>query len=143
MIAPFADFWNVSASDLRVSFDRYIVGIPRQLNDKTVKENPHLDQGGTLRGLQGLQGLVYLTDSGEHDGGLKVWDKSHLLHEEFLRAFPKYEKEGWIRLNEDELISWYNKRCKTVATACRAGDLLVLNRDLFTRVCILSRAKLK
>ena len=80
VIKVFSKIWGTEK--LLVSFDGVNFSRP---SNRSTKPWPHLDQGPKKLGKVCVQGFVNLLDSGENDGGLVVYEKSHLKHTSFFK----------------------------------------------------------
>lgn len=75
-----------------------------------------------------MQGIINLSTAGPEDGGLVVYPRSHLLHDEWLDS--QNEKSRWPSqdldiLNEVEL-SWFQGKGLHPHKVCAdVGDLIV------------------
>jgi Phytanoyl-CoA dioxygenase (PhyH) len=85
----------------------------------------HSDRGKSSDAFNNaVQGMLLLTDSGPEDGGLVMLDKSHTIHDEYLRTHPEQEHNGpnkmTLRLAK-ELYPFVTP----VKICGKAGDLLI------------------
>ncbi|KAK3622011.1 hypothetical protein LTR56_022447 [Elasticomyces elasticus] len=117
--------------DLIVSFDAVNIGFP---NRKDLPENkpwPHQDQNREKPGFRCLQGLVNLLPSGPNDGGLIVCKGSHLVSEEFHKAFEDEKDRIWAWTTEwygftDAGMKWLDDKGFVWEKVCmEPGDLVV------------------
>ena len=97
----FADLWGVKPEELLVSFDGAFASFAPKSSEKAW---PHVDQGPRLQGVQCVQGFINLMPCDESQGGLVVWDKSHLKHEEYFTKLGKLDAKGdWHKFDEKDM----------------------------------------
>lgn len=104
LVQIFADLWNVHPEELLVSFDGLALTVPGHRRSNW----GHTDQAPNKKDLCCVQGQIVLYNSGENDGGLVVWDKSHLAHEGYFKSIGNKSGNNWYKfppgvLNEIEI----------------------------------------
>lgn len=115
----FAKLWDVEKEDLICSFDGACMMFPSKMKSRPW---PHVDQGKNKENLETIQGFVNLLPCRENDGGLVVYEKSHLLHKSVLEN--REEKGNWIKFTDDDMETHY-KNCKRVKVTCDMGDMVL------------------
>ena len=121
IINVFKQIWNTD--ELVVSFD----GTCYMPKDFKKKDNiwTHTDQASNYSDLQCYQSFVSLTDNQEKT--LVVYEKSHLLHEEYFKEKNKTGK-NWNLIEHDYLEGIKDKR---IALKVNKGDLVIWDSRLF------------
>ncbi len=66
-----------------------------------------------------------LLDCGPEDGGLVVYEGSHLLHEEFFKTHIVPVKDDWYMFSKSNKELEFYASCKKVKPCCNAGDMLI------------------
>jgi hypothetical protein len=123
----FGKIWGTD--ELLVSFDAFNVSIPG-LNNKNlrVKPWPHVDQSPYRNGLACIQGIAQFSSSGEKDGSLVVFKKSHRLSEQYFREVlgqDNWLKKDWVSI-PDQDIKWFEDRgAETLKIDAEPGDLIL------------------
>jgi ectoine hydroxylase-related dioxygenase (phytanoyl-CoA dioxygenase family) len=115
----YSQIWKTN--DLICSFDGGNLFLPWHADEsqKTTDGWFHVDQGRTRRGLQGVQGLVALTDATPHTGGLLVVAGSHKQHDELVGN--RRDDGDFVVLSGGDCIDTSTARLIT----CKAGDLIM------------------
>jgi len=117
ILEVFALIYGVPASELLASFDGGNLSRPGQS-----KAWPHLDQGSKSSEFACYQGLAALTSN---NGGLCVYDKSHLQHGKFFKKTGINSHGNWYKLSAADQ-AWYAKQdCDTVLISPPAGSLVL------------------
>jgi hypothetical protein len=133
----FARLYNVRPEDLLVSVDAFSLGIPPKLLPKKeiAPKRPtvlHSDQSYAKRGLVTVQSWLTSENVEEGDRSLEFLEGSHLLHEEFAKAFftsrrKSPPKEDWFHLKDPEHIAFYeaNDKCLRRRIRCPKGSMVL------------------
>ncbi|KAL4874212.1 phytanoyl-CoA dioxygenase [Aspergillus karnatakaensis] len=127
VLSTFAKLWGTS--ELLVSFDCLNVTFPNMPDLPARQPWQHVDQSPNKRGLHCVQGIINLSSSGIHDGGLVVYPGSHLLHDEFFNAHPdragrQFRKD--VYLFPDAELAWFEERGLRPHKVCaEPGDLIL------------------
>eukprot|EP01133_Synstelium_polycarpum_P013335 gene13335-15682_t len=107
--------------ELLVSFDGGNLSRPGHSS----KPWPHFDQGSGKFGFRCIQGFLNLIDCQSEDGGLLVYDKSHLVHDAFFTETGINSHGDWYKFDEDPAKMPHFKDCKLVKVNCKVGDVVL------------------
>ncbi|GME23959.1 Phytanoyl-CoA dioxygenase [Neofusicoccum parvum] len=126
VVGAFETLWGTN--ELLVSFDALNVTLPNRADRPRKGAWPHVDQSPFRRGLCCAQGVINLSPSGPHDGGLVVFPGSHNLLAEFFDTMTDraaWERRDLYMFSEDEL-AWFAARgAVPLKVEAAPGDLLV------------------
>lgn len=130
----FADLWGCRQEELLVSFDALNIGVPKSEKNRWM----HFDQGWHRRGIWTVQGLIAITDQSAKKGCLQVFEKSHLLFDQFVDERKKRHDQSteakssktsyagdWISGWTPEEYKWVQERCPLVSVEAKKGDLVL------------------
>ena len=124
VIDAFEKVWGTR--ELLVSFDSLNLTLP---NLKPVRSPwPHVDQAPRKRGLHCVQGIINLSNAGEHDGSLVVVPGSHKLVEEFFDTQTDRSTWEWKdnRYFSDGEMQWFRDHgLEPIKVQVEAGDLIL------------------
>ena len=121
IIKVFAKIYN--DDNLLVSFDG--ANCSKMSRVKT-KSWAHVDQGHKKLGFRCCQGFLNLNKCGVNDGGLVVYEGSHLLHHRFWDKTKKTSTGDWYKFSPQELDMFETVPCiKKVKVCCEPGDLVL------------------
>lgn len=127
----FSQLWKTD--ELLVSFDALNITLPRRVGHVARKKWPHIDQSPYREGLQCVQGIANLSQSGPDDGGLTVYPGSHKVTEEFFQT--NTNRENWTRKDfykytPEELVWFEEKGYKEHKVVAEPGDLIIWDSRL-------------
>ncbi|GAM25630.1 hypothetical protein SAMD00019534_088050, partial [Acytostelium subglobosum LB1] len=120
IIDVFSQIYNTD--ELLVSFDGGNLSRPGKSLGKPWY---HLDQGNTKLGFRCVQGFLNLMDCQQNDGGLIVYDKSHIQHANFYKGEGVESQGDWYKFPEDPRELKYFKDCKEIKVCCNVGDVVL------------------
>ncbi|KAL1636194.1 hypothetical protein SLS58_009888 [Diplodia intermedia] len=131
VLGAFEKLWGTD--ELLVSFDALNVTLPAHLRADAATHPakgawPHVDQSPLRTGACCVQGVVNLSPSGPHDGGLVVYPRSHNLMEDFFAT--QTDRAAWEKRDlfmfSPEQLAWFEERgCAPHKVEADPGDLLV------------------
>ncbi|KAJ3200402.1 hypothetical protein HDU82_008946, partial [Entophlyctis luteolus] len=119
VVRVFAELWNLPPEDLITSFDGWSIILcngERYPHRDTVPL--HLDQSGTVPGLDAYQGFITLFDVEEGDAALTVYEGSHRL---FAQYCTEHDPSGFFLKHPE----FYKQRCMQTHVLARAGSLVL------------------
>ena len=119
VIQVFKDLWKTEK--LLTSFDGANMSKPSNRSGAWA----HVDQGPKKVGFQCAQGFVSLSDCGDDDGGLVVYERSHLLHEKFFKVHERKVTKDWYKFDTDSDELRFYQSCKQIKVNCKAGDMVL------------------
>ena len=127
-------FWNVSPTELLVSFDGASVHMPPEITETGWFSSEaqgwlHTDQSYTRNNFECVQSWVTGVDVNDGDATLTILEGSHVYHKEFRDTFyPSGAAEpslkDWYRHNLKELEFYENKGCQRKSIKCPAGSIV-------------------
>eukprot|EP01132_Coremiostelium_polycephalum_P002385 gene2385-2947_t len=119
-------FMIYGTDKLLVSFDGGNLSRPSTTIGRH-KDWAHFDQGHKKMGFRCVQGFLNLEHCQEHDGGLIVYEGSHLKHESFFKGTGIETQGDWHKFDNDprEEFPDYFKDCKKVKVCCNIGDVVL------------------
>jgi hypothetical protein len=129
----FANLWQCEPNELLCSFDGISYAPPHEITNRGYYRGNdwfHCDQRYSATPQQAAecyQGWVTAYDVRPGDATLTYLEGSHLLHREFVAAFPDAindSKGDWLKLNAKQL-AWYKERCPVRLVSCPAGSLVL------------------
>jgi len=121
VIDVFEQLWGTR--ELLVSFDGANLSQPQRTAEKTWE---HVDQSPDKKGFHCVQGLVNLLENSADDGGLVVYEGSHLLHEDFFKKHNVPLSGGdWYMFSQTNGEMDFYKDCKKTKICCNPGDMLL------------------
>lgn len=126
VLDAFALIWGTD--ELLVSFDSLNITFPNRKDKSPIGAWEHVDQSPYRRGLHCVQGLINLSTAGPEDGGLVVYPRSHLYHDEFIQSQtnPNEWSKKDIYLFKPSELDWYTaKGLKPHKICADVGDLIV------------------
>ncbi|KAE9575014.1 hypothetical protein CGCF415_v005081 [Colletotrichum fructicola] len=127
----FSKIWKTN--ELIVSFDALNITLPRRAGHVPREKWPHVDQSPYRNGLQCVQGIVNLSESGPEDGGLTVYPGSHKVTEQFFRENTErseWTRKDFFRYSSDQ-IAWFEKRgYREHKVIAKPGDLIIWDSRL-------------
>jgi hypothetical protein len=94
----FRDLWKTD--DLVVGFDG-CCWLPSDYKYRLDPSWTHTDQAPNQKGLVCVQSFIALTDNTERT--LRVYEKSHLMHELYMEHYKLSGSKNWIRIEQDFL----------------------------------------
>ncbi|EGG23970.1 hypothetical protein DFA_06108 [Cavenderia fasciculata] len=119
IIDVFTQVYNTD--QLLVSFDGGNLSRPGHSS----KPWAHFDQGSSKMGFRCIQGFLNLMDCQDTDGGLVVYDKSHLVHDKFFTESGIDSHGDWYKFDEQPETLPIFKNCKMVKVNCNVGDVVL------------------
>ncbi len=122
IINVFKKIWNTD--DLVVSFDGTCY-IPENYSKKD-KNWTHTDQAANTKGITCYQSFISLTNNKERT--FVLYDKSHLLHEEYFKEKNISSSNNWCLIDEKYLEKI--KESKKILDV-KAGDLVIWDSRTF------------
>ncbi|GAM23586.1 hypothetical protein SAMD00019534_067610, partial [Acytostelium subglobosum LB1] len=120
IIDIFTQIYNTD--ELLVSFDGGNLARPGQ---DLGRPWPHFDQGSEKFGFRCIQGFLNLMDCQQNDGGLIVYEKSHLQHDKYFTEQHINSHGDWYKFNDDPRKLNYFKDCKEIKVCCNVGDVVL------------------
>lgn len=127
VIDAFTKLWGTD--ELLVSFDAMNITFPNRTDVPRRPPWEHIDQSPMRRGVHCVQGLMVLSPSGPHDGGLVVFPGSHNLNDEFFDT--QTDKKSWLPMKDvhvfkKEELAWFAARGVHPHKVCaEVGDLVL------------------
>lgn len=119
----FKKIWGTD--DLVAGFDG-CCWLPSDYRYKIDPEWTHTDQAPCQKGRICVQGFVALTDN--TDRTLRVYEKSHLMHEMYMEHYKLAGSKNWIRIEQDFLKMIESQRR---ILSVKAGSMVVWDSRLF------------
>eukprot|EP01132_Coremiostelium_polycephalum_P007919 gene7919-9745_t len=117
---------------LLVSFDGGNFTKPRSNIEKPWQ---HFDQGLKKQGFHCIQGFLNLQDCGPHDGGLIVYEGSHLKHKEYFEKTPPSHSKDFVRIEVEPNDLPLFKDCKKIKVCCEKGDIVLWDSRTIHYAC--------
>eukprot|EP01132_Coremiostelium_polycephalum_P011540 gene11540-14134_t len=119
---------------LLVSFDGGNISKPVISPEDVDKPWPHFDQGIKKQGFHCIQGFLNLQECGPHDGGLIVYQGSHLKHREYFEKTP-IKNSDFVKIEGDPLKNPIFKDCKKIKVCCESGDFILWDSRTIHYAC--------
>eukprot|EP01132_Coremiostelium_polycephalum_P010776 gene10776-13196_t len=122
IIDVFSELYN--HDPLLVSFDGGNCSRPKSDNDQ---KTPwwHFDQAYNKFGFHCIQGLFNMEECGPHDGGLIVYEGSHLQHHNYFKETGAVSEGDWYMFESDPRQLKFFKDCKEIKVCAGPGDLVL------------------
>ncbi|KAL2207085.1 phytanoyl-CoA dioxygenase [Sarocladium strictum] len=132
VIDVFAKLWGTD--ELLVSFDALNITLPGRAGHVPREKWLHVDQSPHRKGLQCIQGIVNLSESGPDDGGLTVLPGSHKLTETFFKEHTdpaNWTRKDFYRYTPEELSFFTDTHgLKEHKVTASPGDLIIWDSRL-------------
>ncbi|KAM9969430.1 hypothetical protein ACTFIR_001265 [Dictyostelium discoideum] len=118
--------------ELLVSFDGGNLSRPTNAEPKSWA---HFDQGSSKFGFRCIQGFLNLDVCQENDGGLIVYQDSHLQHDKYFAESAEQSQGDWYKFEKDpHTLKWF-KDCKKIKVCCEPGDVVLWDSRTIHYAC--------
>ncbi|EFA76484.1 hypothetical protein PPL_10250 [Heterostelium album PN500] len=91
--------------------------------------------GSNKFGFRCVQGFLNLNHCQDNDGGLIVYEGSHLVHDKYFRETGIDSKGDWWKFDDDPIKLSYFKDCKKVKVNCNIGDIVLWDSRTIHYAC--------
>ncbi|EGC36280.1 hypothetical protein DICPUDRAFT_94354 [Dictyostelium purpureum] len=119
--------------ELLVSFDG--ANLSRPTIESRASMWAHFDQGSQKNDFRCIQGFLNLQPCQEFDGGLIVYEDSHLQHDAFFKESGAVSDGDWYKFQEDpQPLKWF-KNCKKIKVCCDPGDFVLWDSRTIHYAC--------
>ncbi|EFA84659.1 hypothetical protein PPL_01649 [Heterostelium album PN500] len=130
IIDVFTQVYNTD--QLLVSFDGGNLSKPVKKQDK---DWYHFDQGSNKFGFRCVQGFLNLNDCQDNDGGLILYQGSHLKHDQYFTETGIDSKGDWYKFEVEPNELSYFKDCKKIKVNCNIGDIVLWDSRTIHYAC--------
>lgn len=131
VVKVFQELWGVEKpEDMLVSFDGLSLTVPHEDTGRGYFRGnywDHSDQSFKKKGVVTYQGIVNLRKVRKGDATLRVWPKSHLLHEEIGATVEKAPAADWYKYKDEQMEVLRQHDLKPYRVRADPGDLILFD----------------